>query len=1767
MKRSVFKVIISVVVCMIMIFQSAASASVYFTSFIKAYAASSDNIYVSPDGSDSWSGSLPEPNQARTDGPLKTAEAAKNKIRSDGQDGRTVYFREGTYHIGNALTFTSADPANTSYCAYNGEKVVFSGAYTINNWKAEYLNGIPVWTAEIDASKISGEFNTLYSSEGPLVNARLPESGYFYAAGADPNDADDPQNATFQRNHSFYSKENDIYDFYNINDVYVKIYHYWTDDVSKITSFDSQNNKVYLSKQTNCTVSEGNAYYVENVREALDKPGEWYIDKPAEKLYYIPFENETIDSAEAFAGSTETLITANNMNGLSFSGISFADTNWNYTKNTSSQAAYGENKCISVQNSVNVNFENCEFRNIGAVCIWYGTNVKNCTVSGCSFNHLGSQAVAINGANDAANLTQNITVTDNHIQNYGEKREQAAAVFQTYASDCTISHNEIHSGPYTAVSVGWTWGYADNVTCRNTISDNLIYDIGHTALSDMGGIYTLGIQNGTVISGNVIHDVAAGADASTYGGWGIYLDEGSSNIHVRNNLVYNCDSQGFHQHYGQSNQIYNNIFAFNVDGQVRCSKTENDKSDYQIYLHNNILVGDNNVMYQQVTKDRFSDNNNLYYDTSATKGLVFSGNNRAANSSGNYNPDVMKNTYGYYVNGVFENPDFTDSDNFNFNIRSAKAMQLTGFNAVSFENVGSSTFGSKYLVNTLAHERSYYPAQMWNEYTEASGAAKSSRSQENIERLKASYNALDGYSGYQAGKTVYNNAFWKYTDAEIYADTSLSVSGVSSGNNLIKTDENYVQDYTNTYDNTSVKAFARSKNSSASAVLFADVSLYDDLSQTPLRVSGSINSALGRSMRYYCVLQSVSNYDPSFGTPDNYTVGGKTYYLSKGGWKYPFVGKDGGYDSDVSNDNFGGMTALINGPVPAKNESVSMRISGEVLVYSTAKSYYYCADNYIDLTVTGVDKGELRRMYNYCVENGRTGTSVTLAKSVLDSYSTSQSEIDSAVYALKNAYGRPADVSALQALLNQAPACSSVEYTAQTWKAYQSAKQNAEALCENPFVNQSEVNAAYSALDSALDSLVECRSIVYAMTQSTPLNKSDYSQYAWYEFNQAESEAAQCLISASADNIEEQAEKLTEVKASLENHRADNITVFNKQTLHKPMNAMTTTYFYTTGVSSGNSLTLPQINFDDESSYDNFSFLEQFNLYVVSKSQSATANIYIDRSIISDVSETGLRVGADFTYITAYSMRLYLMFVNDYTPTIANRDTITVNGKTYRIEVGTYLNPVLGGANGADTVISPPLENVKGKSGRIFGPVPEAGEKVTLKLAACTFNRNFNADTYYCADNYIDFNIYGVDKAEIRRFAFEDYAKPEFDSSAYSQSSLSEYQSALDAAKTVIYGDTYSQQEINAAAQRLKTAFENLKITAQSRVKINLNGGASQTNLAVWRTVNYDSSLCGYPSHRGSKSSYMINDFNLSFKLDSTSHGYAFMPVYMYVTPGNSYTLTLRTSSRASAFLAYNSSYSHGWNSFPQFYQFSDISYTLQPDGTYIYKALLSISEEETVDGAYLRIEASGTLDTITVSDIMLTPNDDTDSPFDEICYFGDVLFLPEPNRNGYHFGGWKLGDSTVLSGSRYTAGQHDETLTAVWKDKVLCSDVFEVDYQSGIIYGIEQGDEITLDSFYLSDNSCTLSISKEGRACTGITVNVLLDGKVYESYKTAVWGDLDGDGECDARDAVIADSYVNGMLSDDYLGSAKLKAADFSRDGKVDQNDVSMLVQSGLLI
>ena len=134
-----------------------------------------------------------------------------------------------------------------------------------------------------------------------------------------------------------------------------------------------------------------------------------------------------------------------------------------------------------------------------------------------------------------------------------------------------VAHNLIHDFFYTGISVGWIWGYRDSPARDNRIERNHIHRIGQRVLSDMGGIYTLGPSPGTVVRNNLIHDV----EKWNYGGWGIYPDEGSTDLLIENNLVYDTSSSPFNQTFGKNNYIHNNIFAFGRGYQVMQTRGEN----------------------------------------------------------------------------------------------------------------------------------------------------------------------------------------------------------------------------------------------------------------------------------------------------------------------------------------------------------------------------------------------------------------------------------------------------------------------------------------------------------------------------------------------------------------------------------------------------------------------------------------------------------------------------------------------------------------------------------------------------------------------------------------------------------------------------------------------------------------------------------------------------------------------------------------------------------------------------------------------------------------------------------------------------------------------------------------------------------------------------------------------------------------------------------------------------------------------------------------
>ena len=142
-------------------------------------------------------------------------------------------------------------------------------------------------------------------------------------------------------------------------------------------------------------------------------------------------------------------------------------------------------------------------------------------------------------------------------------------------------------------------------------------------LNDIGGIYTLGVSPGTVLHHNRIHDVTRfERGREGYGGWGIYLDAGSSEIVVENNVVYNTRDGGLHLHchtYPYGNTVRNNVFAYSEEGQLMRNANHEPDTNHA-HLERNIVYNANpRMLWGSNWKDgsKFTADRNCYWSEAA----------------------------------------------------------------------------------------------------------------------------------------------------------------------------------------------------------------------------------------------------------------------------------------------------------------------------------------------------------------------------------------------------------------------------------------------------------------------------------------------------------------------------------------------------------------------------------------------------------------------------------------------------------------------------------------------------------------------------------------------------------------------------------------------------------------------------------------------------------------------------------------------------------------------------------------------------------------------------------------------------------------------------------------------------------------------------------------------------------------------------------------------------------------------------------------------
>lgn len=353
--------------------------------------------------------------------------------------------------------------------------------------------------------------------------------------------------------------------------------------------------------------------FVEGSPLLVDAPGEWALDRRSGELVYEPLPGERIDRVRLVAPVAPALLrvvgTADQpVRGLTVRGVRFAHANWpipgyGYAEG---QASFYEQRdqdgsdgtrdpvpaAVDLVWATECTLERCTIESVGGAGLWIGEGCRGCVVRDSVVRDCGANGIMVGEAagrvvdggpwwqNAPGQVASGNRVERCLVERCGRRFFGAVGIWIGLAEETTVARCEIRDLPYTGVSVGWRWDETPT-PCRGTVvEDNHIHHVMQE-LSDGGGIYTLGLQPGTALRGNAIHDVPTNAGRAPSNG--MFLDQGTTEIVIEGNIFWAIDTTPLRWHWTYHNTVRGNTFVLRPGQEIahynRATETDIDFED------------------------------------------------------------------------------------------------------------------------------------------------------------------------------------------------------------------------------------------------------------------------------------------------------------------------------------------------------------------------------------------------------------------------------------------------------------------------------------------------------------------------------------------------------------------------------------------------------------------------------------------------------------------------------------------------------------------------------------------------------------------------------------------------------------------------------------------------------------------------------------------------------------------------------------------------------------------------------------------------------------------------------------------------------------------------------------------------------------------------------------------------------------------------------------------------------------------------------------
>jgi len=510
------------------------------------------DFYVSPDGNDSWSGTLAAPNSDHSDGPFATIERAKAAVRElkgkvykpkkvmddprykgsphkygSGKD-IVVLLREGTYNLDRTLEFTPADGGDrvetdlptgafeyhklkdhyVTYAAYPGDKVVISGGKRVTGWNRKHR----VWETKTGKEIV----REVFVNGRRMTLARTPNRGWFSTDGQ-------PTAPEW-----FRYRKGDIKSGDKLKgaSVYMKVR--WTKVRSVIDRVDRKKRTVYLAKPEKDMLFVPPKYLIENAEALLDTAGEWYFDADRRVLKVISGEEiKDLNSAEVLIPEISQLISVKGtpdkpVRNLRFYGLEFGIT------------APGGGPAINMEYVVNCEFIRNKVYNVSQTAISLGKGCCNNLISYNDITDVKNGSGIYNSGTPRPQSFAGIN-SDNKITFNTVDGTWSTGISTRNAQRTEVLHNYVvNTGSY-GITVGSWPNVEENIEACNIVEFNHV-SFTNQRRDDEGGIAVYGLTHRSVVKNNLIHDVTP---AETNENVGLFFQNMSKGWTVTDNIYFN----------------------------------------------------------------------------------------------------------------------------------------------------------------------------------------------------------------------------------------------------------------------------------------------------------------------------------------------------------------------------------------------------------------------------------------------------------------------------------------------------------------------------------------------------------------------------------------------------------------------------------------------------------------------------------------------------------------------------------------------------------------------------------------------------------------------------------------------------------------------------------------------------------------------------------------------------------------------------------------------------------------------------------------------------------------------------------------------------------------------------------------------------------------------------------------------------------------------------------------------------------------------------